>query len=113
MAQPLAGRVTISSVGVSPALMVDPTARVTNAFVATPSTTADITLQVTLDVPMSQGGLVTALTWANVSSIHVAYSAGNEGASYSFLGPIAGLRLASSAMSSLGTTLEVLQEIIA
>lgn len=111
MAQPFAATQTISSVGVTPGIMLDPTARVTSVLINTPSTTGDITLQMTLDVAAAQSSGFTPV-WSNVSSIHLAYSAGNEGVAYTFLSPVAGLRLASSTLSSGGSTMKVLQEII-
>ena len=110
MPSPLAGLTALSSAGVSPGVPLDPTSRVTNASLnLTSSWSGDVTVQVTLDVYTAQG--LTA-TWNNASTIH--YSASTlDGASLSFLSPVAGLRLSSSTYSAGVATLTVLQEIIA
>ena len=113
MAQPFAGTVSIStatstSAITSTGVMLDPTARVTNVFLTGPSTTADVCLQVTLQTAMSTGTTI----WTDASTTHLSYSAGNEGVTYTFLSPIAGLRLASTALTSGTVTMKVLQSII-
>lgn len=108
MASPFAATQVLSSIGVTAGVFVDPTARVTNVFLTGPTTTADVTLQVTLDTVGSTGTTV----WADASTTHLVYSAGNEGVTYTFLSPIAGLRMGSSVLSSGTVTMKVLQSII-
>ena len=117
MANPFPGTTTMSSAGVSPAIMLDPTARVTAilaGITALGSSAAagasDVTIQGTLD-PWTPLG-VSAQTWSNISTSH--YSSASGGALITFTGPIAGLRLSSSSFTGASTiTLKALQAITA
>lgn len=113
MAQPFAGSVTLSSAGVSPGLMLDPTARVTQIQLVVPSSgnTVDLTIQGTLDVgnPAIPGQV---LFWDNISTTHYSSGTGGiDGAMLQLQCPIAGLRLASSTFvtTTQAATLKVLQ----
>lgn len=110
----MAQSVTLSSLGVTAGIGLNPVSKTTIAqitFVATG--TSDLTLQATLD---DFGGAVTTPVWANISTTH--FSSGNfaDGVFITLLSPIAGLRLSSSTWSG-GTaptaTLKVLQSVTA
>jgi len=104
---------TLSSVGVSGALNLDwMGSKPTTCVVTLGSTTmtSDFTVQYTLDDLQTS----TSPVWFGVSSAIGSsvthYSASNaDGVSLTFLNPIAGLRLSSTAISSSSLTMKVLQ----
>ena len=110
MAQPFPAKTVLTAVGNSAPVALDPTARVTNIMLNLSGFAGDVTIQGTLDVPNPAiPGQV--IFWDNISTAH--YSAANlvDGAMLQIMGPIAGLRLASSTFTSGTATLEALQMI--
>lgn len=133
MANLIAGTTNLSSAGVSPAIMLDPTARTTtvllnlNALLGSTGTggtgaACDVTIQQTFDTWQSSG---VTLLWSGLSTTHYSSAfdtssvGGGTGTIITVTGPIAGLRLSSSnyASSASGTaagiTLKALQSITA
>src|SRR5215469_7509995 len=130
MPSPTTGVTTLSAAGVSPVLMLDPTARATTVLMAmggvtstsTQGVTANVIIQGTLDTYVAGG--VTPV-WQNISSMSYNIGGGNstaasanlDGAFISMLGPIAGLRLSSTTWNTAivkGTlSLAVLQSLTA
>lgn len=121
MANPIAGTTTLSSAGVSPAIMLDPTARVTailagfSALLTSTSiagTSQDVTIQGTMDTWTPLGP---TQTWSNLSTTH--YSSVSGGTLLTWTGPLAGLRIASTTFSSgtnaVSLTLKALQAVTA
>lgn len=105
----MAVSVTLSSVGVSPALILDYIgAKTTTARVTLGSTTMTVNavLQATLDSSMASGS---SAVWYAASSIAITSAVADTGTTYTFLTPIAGLRISSTAISSSSLTLTALQ----
>jgi hypothetical protein len=111
MANPFAATITLSSVGVTAPLMLDPTAKVTTVIVSIANTSAaDLTVQGTVWSPGSNG----TQQWAAVSShFSTTGAALPDGAFLSVLAPIAGLRLSSTALTGGSATMQVIQAITA
>lgn len=111
----MAQSVTLSSLGVTAGIGLNPVSKTTIAqitFVTTGSS-LDLTLQATLD---DFGGAATPV-WANISTTHwsSATVTAGDGVFITLLSPIAGLRLSSSTISGTGNliTLKVLQSVTA
>lgn len=107
---------TLSSVGTSTALILDPTSKVTCVQLsATLTASCDATIQVTLD-DLNPSSTV-SVAWTGLSTTH--YSSVNtlaaDGVFLTILAPVGGLRISSSAMagSSAAFTLKALQSISA
>lgn len=106
--------VTLSSVGTSDPANIDwRGGGYLTAVVSLGSTTmtTDFTLQYTLD----DSQLTSTRTWFGVSSAvgssitHFSSANADAGVSFTFLAPVAGLRISSTALSSSTLTLRVLQ----
>lgn len=101
---------TLSSVGVSTPIMLNPVYKTTTIQVtaASGSSGVGVFVQYTLDDPTIFGG--PSVTWANLSSaIANADTAG--GAIYTVLSPLGGLRLSSTTSIAAAVTLKALQSI--
>jgi hypothetical protein len=106
---------TLSSVGTSAAANLDwrnggyVSAQVT---LGTTTMTADFTIQLTLDDPVTSSA---TRAWFGMSSAvgssvtHFSSAAADAGVYVTFLSPVAGLRISSTAISSSSLTLRVLQ----
>lgn len=110
----MATSVTLSSVGVSSAINLDwRTSGPITAVITLGSTTltTDFTVQFTLD----DAQLGATQAWTGVGSsvgstvTHFSSINGDAGVYMSFLNPIAGLRLSSTALSSSSLTLKTIQ----
>jgi hypothetical protein len=95
--------VTLSSVGTSPAIALDYLAAKGTTFAVTASSsgTTSYSIQGTLDAPQ----LVASPTWFNISTAAVTATS----SIYLWAGPLAGLRVNATAMSSMLLTLYALQ----
>lgn len=107
---------SLSSVGVSTPIFLDPTAKTTVVQLsATLTASGDATIQVTLNDPSSPS--TAAVTWTSISTTH--YSSvnalGTDGTFLTILSPIGGLRISSTNMagSSAAFTMNVLQSVTA
>lgn len=107
---------TLSSVGTSGALFLDPTSKATTIQLsAAANSSFDVTLQVTLDDPASLPP--PTVVWTGLSTTHYSSATGlaADGLFLTVLSPIGGLRISSSTMagSSVALTLKVLQSVTA
>ena len=105
----MAQSVTLSSVGVSNPLILDYIgAKTTTARIVMSSSqgTGNSFVQATLDSSYISGS---SAAWFAVSSIAVTSAVFDTGTTYTFLTPIAGLRISASALSSMTFTLTALQ----
>lgn len=125
MANPIAGTSILTSTAAaggvplpSTPIMLDPTARVTSILLgmsallgSTSSGTSDVTVQVTFDTLVGPN-LAPSPLWNNISTQH--FSSASGATLLTFTGPIAGLRLNSSAFfGAQPVTLKALQAITA
>lgn len=106
---------TLSSVGVSQPIMLNPTASTTvmQLTATSGSSSTNMFIQFTLDDPTISKG--PAVTWANLSSA-IATSSGvdlNGGVIYTVLSPLGGLRISSSTIGAGTFTLKALQSVTA
>ena len=105
----MAQSTTLSSLGVSAAISLDPVPKSTTiqVTVASGSSGSNVFVQYTLDT-------VGPATWASISSAIVSSNAdGGVGVTYTMLSPIAGLRLSSTTAVTGTITLKSLQSITA
>lgn len=104
---------TLSSLGTSTPVMLDPVPKSTTVqiTVASGSSGSNIFAQYTLDDPSAPG---TTVTWSNLSSAIVSSNADlGIGATYTMLSPIGGLRLSSTTTVTGTVTLKALQAVTA
>jgi|SRR5882672_10955717 len=109
----MAQTTTLSSLGVSTAITLNPVPKSTTiqVTVASGSSGANIFAQYTLDDPTVPG---TTLVWANLSSAIISSNADlNIGATYTMLSPLGGLRLSSTTTVTGAVTLKALQSVTA
>lgn len=94
-------------------MLLDPTARITQAFINFSSSTAtvDLTIQGTLDV-VNPGQVGQTIFWDNLSTTHFSTANSVDGVMLQFQGPIAGLRLSSTTWTTGVATLKALQLIM-
>lgn len=109
----MAQSVTLSSVGVTAGIGLNPVSKTTIAQITFTATgTSDLTLQATLDDFQTSSSPV----WGNVSTTHFSSLNFADGVFITLLSPVAGLRLSSSTWSG-GTAptavLKVLQAVTA
>lgn len=105
----MAQSITLSSVGVSNALILDYLgAKATTVRVTLGSTTmtANASIQATLDSSAATG---VAAAWYAISTTAVTSANADAGVTYNLTTPIAGLRINSTAISSNSITLTALQ----
>ena len=102
---------TLSSVGTSVALGLNPVSKTTLAQVSISGTSSlDVVVQVTLDDPTTTATPV----WASLSTTHISSVNAADGLLYTIITPIAGLRLSSSTFGATTTvTLKALQSVTA
>lgn len=104
---------TLSSLGTSTPIMLDPVPKSTTvqATVASGSSGSNIFVQYTLDDPTIPG---TTVTWSNLSSAIVSSNADlGVGFTATMLSPIGGLRLSSTTTVTGTITLKALQAVTA
>ncbi len=105
---------TLSSLGTSTPIMLDPVPKSTTiqVTVASGSSGSNIFAQFTLDDPSAPG---TTVTWSNLSSAIVSSNAdlNGAGATYTMLSPVGGLRLSSTTAVTGTVTLKALQAVTA
>lgn len=105
----MAQTVTLSSVGVSNTMILDyigaKTTTVRLTLGSTTMTTSAI-IQATLDSSMASGS---SPTWFTASTVALTSAFADAGYNLTFLTPIAGLRISSTAISSNTLTLTALQ----
>lgn len=107
----MAQSVTLSSIGVSNNLILDwIAARATTARLTLGSTTMTVnaSVQATLDSSMATGN---APSWFTVSTVAITSAFADAGYLLTFLTPLAGLRISSTAISSSSLTLAALQNV--
>jgi hypothetical protein len=105
----MAASVTLSSVGVSAALILDYIgAKTTTARLTLGSTTMTVNaiIQATLDSSMATGS---SPNWWIASTLAISSALADTGYGLTFETPIAGLRISSTAISSSSVTLTALQ----
>jgi len=118
MPAPYSFTLPISTTGITTGVVLDPTARVTNAMVTVPSSLnsqGTTRLQMSLDVPTGFSSF--AFTWADVSTTAISsamfHTEGFSGTTYTFVSPVSALRLVSTNFGSAAPyVLKVLQEIV-
>lgn len=104
---------SLSSLGTSTPIMLDPVPKSTTiqVTVASGSSGSNIFAQYTLDDPSAPG---TTVVWSNLSSAIVSSNAdGGIGATYTMLSPVGGLRLSSTTTVTGTVTLKALQAVTA
>ena len=103
---------TLSSVGVSTPIMLNPTGKQTTLLLTTSTTSSgNCTIQITLDDPSTTPA--PTVTWAAVSSAISSSAAEVTGVFYTILGPIGGCRISSTAVTTTTLTLKALQSVTA
>lgn len=110
----MAHTTTLSSLGVSAAIILNPVPKATTVqvTVASGSSGANVFLQYTLDNPSNAA--TPSVTWAALSSAIVSSNADLlGGVTYTMLSPIGGLRLSSTTAVTGTITLKALQSVTA
>jgi len=103
---------TLSSVGTSTPIILNPVAKSTTLMLTTTATSSgNLTIQITLDDPSTVPA--PTITWANVSSAISSSAAEGVGVMYTVMGPIDGTRLQSTALTTTTFTLKALQSVTA
>lgn len=103
---------TLSSVGTSTPIILNPVAKQTTLMLTTTATSSgNLTIQMTLDDPSTTPA--PTVTWANVSSAISSSAAEVTGVFYTVLGPIGGCRISSTAITTTTLTLKALQSVTA
>ncbi len=105
---------TLSSVGTSSGIILNPVAKKTTVQLsASANSSFDVTIQVTLDDPTSLS--TTAVTWTGLSTTHYSSLAltAADGILLFIDSPIGGLRISSSTLTATTLTLKALQSVTA
>ena len=105
--------VTLSSLGVSGNMILNPVSKLTTiqVTVASGSSGSNIFAQYTLDDPTTTPA--PTITWSNLSSAVVSSNTDGVGVTYTMLSPIGGLRLSSTTAVTGTVTLKALQSVTA
>lgn len=103
---------TLSSVGTSDAIILNPTAKATTVQLTVSATSSsNLYVMYTLDDPTTTPA--PTVTWAALSSNISSSAAEGIGVTYTVLSPLGGLRLSSTAVTSTTLTLKALQSVTA
>jgi len=104
---------TLSSAGVSTAIILNPVCKSTTVqlTVASAATATGVQIQFTLDDPTTTPA--PTVSWANLSSAIASSVADGVGVIYTVLSPLGGLRISSSTTVSGAITLKSLQSVTA
>ena len=104
---------TLSSVGTSTPIILNPTAKTTTVMLTvTATSSANLYIQGTLDDPSTTPA--PTITWAAISSnISSSAAEGAVGVMYTIVSPLGGVRLNSTAVTTTTLTLKALQSVTA
>jgi len=103
---------TLSSVGVSGAIVLNPTAKATTVQLTVSATSSgNLYIQYTLDDPSTTPA--PTMTWAMLSSNLTSSNVEGVGVTYTVLSPLGGLRISSTAVTTTTVTLKALQAVSA